>query len=141
MQPGDRLDDDVQIQVVFSKQIGNANEANNSLELASITGNKEAIELLVNANVDVRLFNNSALRHAAKDSGKEVIQLLLDANADVHAKYEEALRKAAEFNENKEDVVEMLIEANADIGKAIEKSYHKKKVFDFLMKKFKRHIF
>ena len=108
---------------------------------ATINGNKEVCQLLIEKGADVNasdLFGSTALMIAASNGHKEVCQLLIDNGADVNAVEKggrTSLMLAAE-NENKEVVeqpqekaVEQEVKAPTEekIVEAFNSSYNKRK--------------
>ena len=64
--------------------------------IAAREGQAEIVELLLEAGVDVHVWEDVALRLAADGGHAETVKVLLNAGADVHAKDDEALRSAEE---------------------------------------------
>jgi len=72
----------------------------NAFVIAARDGQAEIVEELLNAGVDVHVWDDVALRLAAIKGDIETIQVLLNAGADVHARCDEAVRLANENGHN-----------------------------------------
>lgn len=99
----------------------------NALEKAAQTGNKQIVQLLLDAGAEVnaqgRFFGVGNALHAAAYSGNEqILRLLLNAGADINAQggyYGNALHAAVAANSGEgglEKVVKLLLDAGADIN-------------------------
>jgi ankyrin repeat protein len=83
------------------------------LTYASLYGNYELVEFLLDEGVDIHTQDNAALEYAAEYGHLEIVKLLLDRGADIHTNNDYALRYASRNGHL--EVVKLLLDRGANI--------------------------